>query len=101
MAKAVFKKVLLYSEILAEHYVDIVFEKDGKIYRGALFFELDLDEKYVYEHVTENVETETDEELVERAIAFYQEWYDNTYSTTADTMKHWQYMNGFTEQIMK
>jgi hypothetical protein len=95
------KKVLVRNVILEEESLKIRFRKDGKLFQGALFWtdlEDDVELKVLNQEV---IEAESDNELVQKVIAYYLENTEKTYKGTASTMRHWQYVNGFTNTIMR
>ena len=97
--QAEFQVVKIYDSILEETKQDIIFIRKGRKFRGALFFELDD-----WETVTEvlrllKVTADSEEELAKKAITFYCEYAQTTYESTERTMRHWQYINGFTSHI--
>lgn len=99
--KIVAKKVLVRSTLLEETFMQILFEKDGKVYEGALFFEKDDDNVELEVVKQEEIEADSDKELMEKVITFYMENATKTFESTAQSMRHWQFMNGFTSTILR
>jgi hypothetical protein len=91
-------KVTVYSSILETKTTKFAFEKDNRIFVNPLFGELDEDEEIVSIQWESTITAETEKELVENCIDLIM----NNFRTGKDiekTMKHWQYMNGFTNHI--
>jgi hypothetical protein len=99
--KIVAKKVLVRSTLLEETFMQILFEKDGKVFEGALFFEKDDDNVELEVIKQEEIEADSDKELMEKVITFYMENATKTFESTAQSMRHWQFMNGFTSTILR
>lgn len=99
--KIVAKKVLVRSTLLEETFMQILFEKDGKVFEGALFFEKDDDNVELEVVKQEEIEADSDKELMEKVITFYMENATKTFESTAQSMRHWQFMNGFTSTILR
>ncbi|MDD4804909.1 MAG: hypothetical protein PHN69_07195 [Candidatus Pacebacteria bacterium] len=99
--KIVAKKVLVRSTLLEETFMQILFEKDGKVFEGALFFEKDDDNVELEVVKQEEIEADSDKELMEKVITFYMENATKTFESTARSMRHWQFMNGFTSTILR
>lgn len=97
--KVICKKVILLDEILGEETIDIIFEKENKIYQGALFFELDT-----FNKVKEILKVETfegaDIPVIRQVFNFYLENATKVSDTTISTMEHWQHINGFSPYMI-
>lgn len=95
------KKVLVRSELLEETFEQIRFEKDGKVFEGALFFEKDDDNVELEVIKQEVIQADSDKELMEKIITFYKKNAVKTFEGTAQSMLHWQFINGFTNTILR
>lgn len=96
---AVCQKIVFFDEILEEDEVDIIFVKDEQIFKGALFFEIQEWEQVKEVLKEEEFGADTEEELALQCINFYIENADKHYDSTEKTMRHWQFINGFTAHI--
>lgn len=92
------KKVVLFSKSLEKYKEEIVFIKGDKIYEGALFFPLEKDNvitKVIKEETIKDVSESLSFKILEKVFDFYLNNCSKKYSSTLSTMKHWQYINGF------
>ena len=93
----------MYNEIMEESNPEVLFLKNGNTFTGGLFFRLDPWEivEDVLEEVTVN---DTDEEsevlkVIQTAIEMKRRHNIKVFDDSERTMKHWQYVNGFSEII--
>ena len=88
----------IYSEILEETKIKPVAEKNGKLYRGHLFFE-PVAEKV--EKVLDEIEIPDSSSNVEiaKALQPLNEKYGMNGKDTFKTNAHWAWMNGLAENL--
>lgn len=97
--KAIVKIANVYNEILEETNEELVVEKDGKVFLGALFFQVEEWEK-VQDTIDEVV---VDGNALDIVMAAY-ELKEKHGMLAKDgkslmTMLHWQYTNGVTDEM--
>lgn len=98
--KTTVKICRIYDEILNEERTDVLFDANGKQYLGALFFEKEKYEKV--KAVLEEAVLDTDVgtimltayEMMKRFGRIAED--DKTFKT----MVHWQFMNGFSDDML-
>lgn len=94
--KATVKIAKVYNTLLEEESTQLIVEKDGKVYEGALFFELDP-----YDEITEILEqrevTGAEWGIIYEAYKLMEK-HGLTKKSTLKTMLHWQWINGLTEK---
>lgn len=101
MKKAIAQKVIYFDTLLEEEIEEIIFEKDGKHFRGTFFFQVGEGNRAVREVIeSEVLEAENDPELVEKAVGFYLK-HGNVKEDTIETMNRWQFINCFTSTIIR
>ena len=93
----------VYSKLLETSEIMVVSERNGKKYFGPLFNSKDPDERitrYLRE-VTVECEDSTSEDfkVYETYLDLCKEYGIKFYDSTLGTMKHWSYVNGFTDEI--
>lgn len=97
------KVVRLYNEILENEKVEIIFEKNGRTFCGALFWEEEPDSKILEVLDTAEIEDkfERNEVLncIQKYIEFSVKYEKETFKDTLATMLHWQLMNGFSKEV--
>ena len=90
----------IFDQILEETEKDLIVIKDGKIFRGALFFELDKEYEEIAE-ILDKVEVEGSAlDIIMEAYKLKKKHNllkgDNM---TLKTMLHWQFINGLTDEM--
>lgn len=88
----------VYNEILEETSNELIIENNDKVHIGALFFEIDDDEK-VLEVIEEIETTGTAKDFIITAYNLMKK-YDLLKDGTLKTMAHWQYINGVTNEML-
>ena len=97
------KAVRVYNEALEKAEIEVVFEKNGREFWGALFWEneewikiievletAEIDDKYERHEVLNCVQ-----KYIELSVKYG--W--SVHKDTLATMLHWQYINGFSKEI--
>lgn len=100
----VIKAAKVYNNILEKTKTTIIFSRGGKEFFGPLFREKGEDDEVreVLEEVTIlRGESEVGEVacVIDEYIKLAQKHGIKTYKDTEETMKHWQYVNGFSDVI--
>lgn len=97
------KIVRLYNEILETEKTEVIFEKNGKEFWGALFWEPDSECRILEVLDTAEIEDkfERNEVLncIQKYIEFSVKYEKETFKDTLATMLHWQLMNGFSKEV--
>lgn len=97
------KVAKVYSAILGEERIEVIFERKGREFWGALFWEKDEDNvvKEVIETVEINACYESNEVLnsIQKYIELSIKHGRKVYNDTLSTMLHWQYVHGFSSKI--
>lgn len=95
--------VKIYDALMVETIMDVLFIRNGKTFSGGLFFKPEE-----WEHVEEVLEEVTiddaDEEaevlkVIQTSIEMKKRHEMNVYDDSERTMKHWQFVNGFSNVI--
>lgn len=98
---ATIKVAEVYSKILEESKLELVVEKGKDTFIGALFFKQDEDDE-VRSAVDEVTVDGTAEEIID--MCFYLKWRNgilhNSDGKAMETMRHWQFMHGFSNEIL-
>lgn len=94
----------VFNNILKETKVTGIFTRNGKEFYGPLFWEKQEDDevKEILEEVTiPDGESEKAEVscVIDKYIELAEKHGIKAYKDTEKTMKHWQYMNGFSNTI--
>lgn len=81
-------------------WVEIYFERNGAVFVAPLFWKVDKYSTEIVEVLEEKVlSTEKDNELVEVCIDYYMENGGNVHPSTPNTMRHWQFIGGFSGNL--
>lgn len=93
-------KATIFSEALSESKEKILFIKEDETFVAPLFFKMETSDESIERVLkTEEINAVDENELVEKVVEFYKENMNDTFESTESTMKHWQYMNSFTNQM--
>ena len=97
------KVVKVFNEALEKEEVEVIFEKSGREYWGALFWENEEWNKIL--EVLETAEVDDKYErhevlnCIQKYIEFSVKYEKETFKDTLATMLHWQLMNGFSKEV--
>ena len=98
----------IHNKLLGETKVDVLFYRNKKMYRGPLFWNFEDDKatgdrvvRYLENQII-NIEgemdtTREDMECYATYLTLCDKYGITKYNSTLSTMKHWSFMNGFTE----
>ncbi len=97
------KAVRVYNKALEKVEIEVIFEKNGREFWGALFWENEEWIKIL--EVLETVEVDDKYErhevlsCVQKYIELSEKYRGDVCKDTLVTMLHWQYINGFSKEI--
>ena len=99
--KANVKVAEVYSNILEESKLELVVIRGTETFVGGLFFKQDEDDEI--REVVDEVDVDgTVEEIID--MCFYLRWRNdilhNRDGKCMSSMRHWQFMNGFSDEIL-
>lgn len=97
------KAVRVYNEALEKEEVEVIFEKNGREYWGALFWENSEWNKILEVLETAEVDDKYERHEVLNCVQKYIElsvkYGGDVYKDTLATMLHWQHVNRFSKEI--
>lgn len=98
--KVICKKVRIKDLVLQEETNNIIFIKDDKIFKDALFFELDNQYEKIIKVYKEITFEGSEINVLKNVLDFYMKNAIKVYKDTLKTLQHWQFINGFTSIII-